>query len=74
MKNHCDVCEWIKAVPLSGRVNNQCVQCCARLINKTRPNKNARDGMLAAIERRDGTPPRSEILAVVRTMAEVTAC
>jgi hypothetical protein len=71
--SNCHVCEWVKAVPLSGRVNANCKDCCARLVNKTRPNKSAGAAMLAAVTRHKANPSRAEILDGVRALATATA-
>lgn len=66
----CSACESSKHRPHSGAYRMQCLQCCARLVLSTHPNKQAAAGMLAAIARFPDAPGRDAILESVRQCLE----
>lgn len=43
----------------------KCLDCCARLVLSTHPDRRLAAAMLAAIERVPGAPDRAEVLAAV---------
>ena len=62
----CPQCESSKQRPSSGAYSFRCVQCCARLVLSTHPNKRHAATMLAAIDRFPGNPGRDAVLECVR--------
>lgn len=46
---------------LPGCYDFKCVQCCARLIRNSSPNKQRQEAMFAVIEKTPGAPARDEI-------------
>lgn len=56
--------------PHSGAYNFRCLQCCARLVVSTHPDKHQAKVMLAAIARFERAPAREDVLACVRQMME----
>lgn len=64
----CDACEarGVSRWPLAGRFSLQCLRCCVALVASTHPSRVQATGMLAAIERFSGAPPRAAILAGLR--------
>jgi hypothetical protein len=61
----CPACESFNAQPLSGVYRLTCLQCCARLVLSTQPDKRQANVMLAAIARQPGAPGRAEVLECV---------
>jgi hypothetical protein len=43
----------------------KCLQCCARLVRDSRPNRARQEAMLAVIDRFQDSPKRAEILEVL---------
>lgn len=66
----CAACNITRANPLSGRYMLSCLDCCARLVSSTYPDKRQANAMLAAIARHPGSPGRAAILACVRHTRE----
>lgn len=64
----CRQCQTASARPHSGAYNFACVQCCARLVLSTHPNKQQAGVMLAAIARFDGAPSRKSVLLCVEQL------
>jgi len=63
----CAACTLTQTRPHCGAYRMQCLQCCVRLVLKTRPSKALAAGMLAAIERSKLAPTRETILKAIRT-------
>jgi len=63
----CAACTLTQTRPHCGAYRMQCLQCCVRLVLKTRPSKTLAASMLAAIERSRLAPPREAILKAIRT-------
>lgn len=63
----CSACTQSSERPNCGAYRMQCLQCCVRLVLKTRPSKALAAGMLAAIERSKLAPTRETILKAIRT-------
>ena len=61
----CNQCQTAKTNPKSGLYSFKCVDCCSRLVLKTRPDKRQASVMLAAIARFPNSPGRAEILESV---------
>lgn len=62
----CSQCHTATQRPQSGLYNFSCVQCCARLVATTKPDKAKAKAMLEAIARFKPSPPRPTILAALR--------
>jgi len=48
----------------------KCLDCCVRLVLSARPSKAHAAGMLACIERTQGTPGRAEIIEALKGAKE----
>jgi len=62
----CNACTLTQTRPHCGAYRMQCLECCTRLVLKTRPSKTLAAGMLAAIERSKLAPSRETVLQAVR--------
>jgi hypothetical protein len=62
----CTQCHTAAQHPHSGLYNFACVQCCARLVSSTKPDKAKASAMLGSIARFKPSPPRPAILAALR--------
>lgn len=59
----CTPCESFKTRQQRGTYNLNCLDCCARLVASTRPDKTKAAAMLHAIARNKLAPKRADILA-----------
>lgn len=58
----CDICD----TKLTCCYDFKCVDCCARLIRNSRPNKARQEAMLIVVSKTPGAPTRDEILTAMR--------
>lgn len=67
----CPACAEAASRPVCGSYRMDCLECCARLVLSTHPDKNLAEAMLAAIARVTGSPSRADVLACVgRTLTK----
>lgn len=65
----CKQCESSNGRRTHGAYNLNCLDCCARLVASTRPDKAKAAAMLHAIARNREAPKRADILARVKERA-----
>jgi len=61
----CLPCEKAKSGQTTGLYSMHCLDCCARLVLSTHPNRELAAAMLAAIERNPESPSRAAVLRCV---------
>lgn len=70
----CPACHAFAVNHHSGRYRMECLQCCARLLASTRPNRHAAAGMMTvirrSIERSASTFGPADVTACARQMLE----
>ncbi|MDE2468325.1 MAG: hypothetical protein KGL35_06180 [Bradyrhizobium sp.] len=69
----CPSCAKAQANPLTGWFNLNCLECCCRLIESTRPSVEQREAMFEAIAwagRYRNVPTRTQIAAQLRQTRE----
>lgn len=66
----CKHCTLSKQQPHYGVYNFACLECCARLVLTTKPDKQKAASMLEAISRFDGAPARSDVLQRLKNAPE----
>jgi len=66
----CEACTKAATNQHSGMYHMGCLECCARLVISTHPNKQHAGAMLEAIARFRDAPGRSAILECVRQQLE----
>lgn len=69
----CTHCQNALTRPHWGGFNANCLDCAARLVASTRPDKRQAKTMIAAICRQPGRPTPQEILSRVSQMLEKQA-